>query len=204
LACKPRFVGVSKDPWSVFEYVVPPSEIKYIIDLFKKNYNVHQCIGVALHSKMKIPGLRSAPLDLKSPEGPISVDDYERYLEMVMVDFCVPLNKQFTCQINSLQKLCAEKLVVMASNSETHPSGIIGKFNKMVYNCSHVKRLSHEILGWPRQYLLENQKKSINLLWRIISIWQNIVDCKTMIHNYKLVCIEILGRGWLSRPLFFK
>jgi hypothetical protein len=83
---------------------------------------------------------------------------------MVMVDFCVPLNKQFTCQINSLQKLCAEKLVVMASNSETHPIRIIGKFNKVVYNCSHVKRLSHEILGWPRQYLLENQKKINKLI----------------------------------------
>ncbi len=45
LACKPRFVVVSQNPWSVFEYVVPPSEIKYIIDLFKKKYNAHQCIG---------------------------------------------------------------------------------------------------------------------------------------------------------------
>ena len=46
----------------------------------------------------------------------------------------------------------------MISNSETHPIRIIGKFNKVVHNCSHVKRLSHEILGWPNQYLLENQK----------------------------------------------
>ena len=64
---KMGFVVVSQDPWSVFEYVVPPSEIKYIIDLFKKKYNVHHCIGVALHSKVKIPGVRSATLDLQSP-----------------------------------------------------------------------------------------------------------------------------------------
>ncbi len=110
------------------------------LQIYFKKSKAHQCIGVAFHSKVKISGVRSATLDLQSPDGPISVDDYERYLEMVMVDFCMPLNKQFTCQINSLQKLCAEKLVVMACNWETHPIRIIGKFNKIVYNCSHVKR----------------------------------------------------------------
>ena len=103
-------------------------------------------------------------MDLQSPEVSISVDDYDRYLEMLMDDFCQPLYKQFTCQVNSLQKLCADRLWVMASNSVKDPIRIIEKFNKVVYNCSHVKRLSHEILGWPRQYLLENQKKINELI----------------------------------------